>query len=281
MKKIPSLSLSNGLDFPIVPECLKILTRLEERLCSPRIPFMQIRNLGIDHQKGLKGQIVNVPISVDTTVTELPRAVSDSHIILLKIKRKMSYQHDYMSEIVNVSRVLNALKFLINTPLYKELNLKIANEWKQFENCERNMVKRITLNDNDEIDEHFIDHESNAVDYINSESDLLLEDLTAGCTETLLTNSQISSITMAPGEGQIPLSLLFDENAEELAFPTIHCGQKRIFKVKLTFKQKTKSALKHFNRNCCRVDKLFFLYKKNELISLSNNISICLRKKKI
>lgn len=155
-------------------------------------------------------------------------------------------------------------------PLYRELNLKIAEEWKQFENCEHNIVKR-TLNDSKEIDEYFFDDESN-VEIRNSESNLLLEDLTVGYTETLLTNSQISSITMAPGEGQIPLSLLFDENAEELAFPTIHCGQKRKFKVKLTFKQKTKSALRHFNRNCCRVGKLFFLYGKNEFISFSNKI---------
>ena len=34
-------------------------------------------------------------------------------------------------------------------------------------------------------------------------------------------------LTFAPGEGQVPLSVFQDENAEYLAFPTIYCGQKR------------------------------------------------------
>ncbi|CAF4102833.1 unnamed protein product, partial [Rotaria sordida] len=52
--KIPNLSLSNGLAFYEVPNCLKILTELEERLISPRIPFMVIRSLGSCKQFGLK-----------------------------------------------------------------------------------------------------------------------------------------------------------------------------------------------------------------------------------
>ena len=34
-------------------------------------------------------------------------------------------------------------------------------------------------------------------------------------------------LTFAPGEGQVPLSVFQDDNAEYLAFPTIYCGQKR------------------------------------------------------
>ena len=34
-------------------------------------------------------------------------------------------------------------------------------------------------------------------------------------------------ITFAPGEGQVPLSVFKDENAEYLSFPTIFCGEKR------------------------------------------------------
>lgn len=143
MKKIPTLSLANGLDFPIVPDCLKNLSQLEERLCSPRLPFMQIRTLGVDRQKGLKGQIVNVPISVDTTMALLPRSVSESHTVLLKIKRKMSYKHDYLREIVNVSKVMEAMKFLIQTPLYKELNIKLTEECKNYDGCGQSILNCI------------------------------------------------------------------------------------------------------------------------------------------
>ena len=34
-------------------------------------------------------------------------------------------------------------------------------------------------------------------------------------------------LIFAPGEGQVPVSVFKDENAEYLAFPTIFCGQKR------------------------------------------------------
>ena len=33
--------------------------------------------------------------------------------------------------------------------------------------------------------------------------------------------------TFAPGDGQVPVSVFKDDNAEYLAFPTIFCGQKR------------------------------------------------------
>ncbi|CAF4080432.1 unnamed protein product, partial [Adineta steineri] len=77
--KIPNLALSNGLAFYEIPDCLKILTELEERLISPRIPFMVIRTLGFSKQFGLKGNLVNVPMNVDTNVSILPRSFSDTY----------------------------------------------------------------------------------------------------------------------------------------------------------------------------------------------------------
>ena len=51
-KKVPRLALSNGLQFNNIDQCLLELNELEERLCSPRIPFLKIRPLGWDKQKG-------------------------------------------------------------------------------------------------------------------------------------------------------------------------------------------------------------------------------------
>ena len=70
---IPKLSLSNGLEFPPIPPELEGLSELEGRLISPRIPFMQIRELGVDKQNGIKGNVVNFPINIDNTVKLLPR----------------------------------------------------------------------------------------------------------------------------------------------------------------------------------------------------------------
>lgn len=100
-----------------------------------------------------------------------------------------------------------------------------------------------------------------------------------GCEETLLNSQNFESVTLAPGENRIPISLLFDKHVEELSFPTIFCGEIRQLKIKLSYGQIAKSALRNYRRKCARVDHLFFMYKKLELLRLSERISICLRKK--
>ena len=71
--KIRKLALFNGLKLPEVPSDLNNLLPLEERFISPRLPFMQIRELGIDTQYELKGDCINVPINVDNNILVLPR----------------------------------------------------------------------------------------------------------------------------------------------------------------------------------------------------------------
>jgi len=62
--KMPNICLSEGFDFPAVPDCLKNLASLEERLISLRIPFMRIISLGYERQCAVRGAVVNVPVSV-------------------------------------------------------------------------------------------------------------------------------------------------------------------------------------------------------------------------
>lgn len=53
-KNKPQLPRGNGSSFPAIPPELIGLTQLEERLISPGIPFMQIRELLRSGQLGLK-----------------------------------------------------------------------------------------------------------------------------------------------------------------------------------------------------------------------------------
>ena len=66
--KVPPCSIGNKLKFPDIPIELQELTQLEQLLISPRIPFMQIRELPRGGQMGLKGNVVNVPADVNKTV---------------------------------------------------------------------------------------------------------------------------------------------------------------------------------------------------------------------
>jgi hypothetical protein len=80
-ERVPRLCVSNGLRFPNIPDHLLHLTPLEERLVSPRIPFMNIRPLGVDKQFGVTGSVVNVPVALDTMVSVLPRTHDQTHTI--------------------------------------------------------------------------------------------------------------------------------------------------------------------------------------------------------
>lgn len=116
--KVPTICLNNGLHFPDIPECLKDLTVLEERLCAPRIPFMRIFSLGYERQSWLKSRVVNVSISVHTTVSTLPRTYDESHTVQLNLKRTMSYPHNYVCETIRPARVLKAVEYLVTTDLF-------------------------------------------------------------------------------------------------------------------------------------------------------------------
>ena len=76
-------------------------------------------------------------------------------------------------------------------------------------------------------------------DYINlipqsdiSDEEILIEDSLTAQQNTLLWNDN-KYLRIAPGEKNVPHSLLFDEHAEELSFPTIYFAQFREFKEEL------------------------------------------------
>ena len=88
----PRLCLANGLRLPKVDDRILALNDTEERLCSPRIAFLRIIPLKWDRQKGLRGNVVNVPVDVNETVQMLPRDFSASKTIQVNLKRRIQYK---------------------------------------------------------------------------------------------------------------------------------------------------------------------------------------------
>lgn len=128
-KKIPSCSVKNGFFFPEKPPHLDI-SEMEERLISPRIPFMQIMEKPRGGQKSLRGNVVNVPIDVSKTVRCLPRMFAESETIQVKLKRKLSFKHHVLHETVRPNKCLNALKWLIdNSQLFRNEGITINEDW--------------------------------------------------------------------------------------------------------------------------------------------------------
>ena len=127
--KIPSCSAFNGMKFPNRPVELD-LTTLEERLVSPRIPFMQLVAKPRGGQSSLRGNVVNVPSDVNSTVRILPRTLHESETVQVKLKRKVSYKHSVMHENVRPEKCIAALKWLLqHSQLYRNEGILIRDNW--------------------------------------------------------------------------------------------------------------------------------------------------------
>jgi len=75
-------------------------------------------------------------------------------------------------------------------------------------------------------------------------------------------------LKLAPGQHNIPQSLLFDEHAEELSFPSIYMGHFRKFRdtVKVTSFMMASSELRHKDRR--GVDPYHLLYMAVKIMRL-------------
>lgn len=270
--KVPKLNFSNGFTFPEIPEILipqskkhpSGLTKLEERLVAARIPFMCIVRLGVDKQCGLRGNVVNVVNPINETARILPRRLDETEVIPLMLMRKMEYKNPYLFETIRPKKVYDAARFLASTELYKEENIVLSEEWLEDmpQNQPEKSLEAIAMGDNE------------------------AEEVNPGGQQTLLMDFDAiennEAIKFAPGEGQKPISLLLDRNAEALSFPSIFCGVKRKIATnnRITMKDIAKSDARNKDRRCAIPSYLLYSYKYEQTHQLANQVQLCLRKKK-
>lgn len=231
--KIPKLSTKSKMRFPSKPNEL-VLHELEERLLSLRIPFMQIRELPRGGQLSIRGNVVNVPVDIQPTIKALPRQFDESVTVPVRLKKKLSFKTCDFTQNVRPQAVVSGLHWLMqNSELYKDSGVQIDDEW----------LNTIIQTESNVVQEYFdiyktckknqatVDNEHQSTDDLSDHfSEVDETDITVGNADTLVDRVETNDIqvyTFAPGEGQHPLSLYEDMNAEYLAFPTIYCGQKR------------------------------------------------------
>ncbi|XP_069115380.1 DNA ligase 1-like [Argopecten irradians] len=117
-------------------------------------------------------------------------------------------------------------------------------------------------------------------------SEIADEDRVIGNADTLIDPvcPQNDSIyTFAPGEGQRPLSLYSDKDAEELSFPSIFCGKRRIpntqREIKVNYSDVVKWELRNIDRRAANsVPNLFFKMKKIQMKQISDKVYLALRR---
>ncbi|CEP08567.1 hypothetical protein [Parasitella parasitica] len=286
-KTLPTLCLEHGLRFPDpVPE-LMALTKLEERLVAPRHVFQSIWTLqGAHGQYRSKGGVVNVPVSVDTTVQSISRRLDDTNIIPVVLTRRMRYNGGYIKGNISTQKVWNAAHYLQSSPLYREHNISISTEWLEH-------VRQTQSEDedvNDESDESMPNERApqraegedapneNQIEEEDQQPGLDEDELNAGSTETSIASDE--ALRMAPGEGRAPISILVDRASDFLAFPKIFMGQRLRIPDTITYTSLCKSLARSFDRRAVsRVDYLLFMDRKIQLIRLVSNVQTILRKR--
>ncbi|GIX98470.1 ATP-dependent DNA helicase [Caerostris darwini] len=277
-RNVPNLAANYGFRYPEQPSCLSELNDLEERLVAFRIPFMQIRELGRDRQYGIKGSVTNVPNDLHKSVDCLPHNVSDSATIYVKLKKRLSFKSHFMYQCVNPNRVYNAALYLMNKPLYQSQNVNIDLEWLETFRTESfpegsNAFADLNPISSEESDESDIDDDNYDDPFVNPAP-----------AETVINklNTNIDAgLALAPGEDQMPLSVLFDDLAEELSYPRIYCGDMRRFTRKKppTYSEIVKSELRRYDRRGATPQKILYSHQNNLHKLLLSSKQICLRNK--
>ena len=109
-----------------------------------------------------------------------------------------------------------------------------------------------------------------------------------GNIDTLVDDADIDNkydkvFTFAPGEGQHPLSLYQDKDAEYLSFPTIFCGQTRPSRderlVPVHYSDIVKWELLSVDRRAAQsVTNIFFKHKKLQMKQISDKVNLAVRR---
>ena len=110
--KVPGQAVANGLIIEKIPKELDCLNTLELVLISKRLLFLKNVIMPQGKTLNIHGSIVNVPVNVSETCNHLPQKENCEEVILVKLKRKLSFQGHIYFQPVRPQRVRPAFEFL-------------------------------------------------------------------------------------------------------------------------------------------------------------------------
>lgn len=105
-----------------------------------------------------------------------------------------------------------------------------------------------------------------------------------GVDETMIYDERGSIIgtRIAPAEGNIPIPIHTNNDAEIMSFPTIYAGQRRKIPdgVKISYTDIAKSELRRYDRRACHLPKLFYSFKRSYNEKVYSSYRIAFRKRR-
>ncbi len=158
--------------------------------------------------------------NVDPIQSILPCLPHDGTIIGVFLKGHLEDISPYMSTNVHPNMVMVALWNLIETPLYKDLNVTIHHQWVSLFVLHMNSKSQILTYNNISFDNFDFDNEKI---YCTPTNSMIHDFLNA--PKIMDYENTIYSIT--PSQNFHPLFLFKDQHSKELKFSTIFYGQCR------------------------------------------------------
>ena len=259
---------------------------------------MQVRELPSGGQLSIHGNIVNVPADVNSTVSVLPRPISESHTIPIRLKRCLGYKHHYQFQNIRPTKIVD----LHNSEILKNegiqvmddyisnmVNNKDEDEWSEFvyddiketsQNLSNNLNTQIVENDETETRDDTIENDTDH-EWCETTEQL------SGVMDTLLQEPDITQdgdriLSFVPG-GNRPLGIFIDKDSEYLSFPSIYCckcqadNSERL--VPVHYSTMCKLELRSKDSRVARsVPNIFYKLKKLQIGQIQGSASLSLRK---
>jgi hypothetical protein len=203
----------------------------------------------------------------------------------------IAHKSDYLYDKIDRTKLLNALIWLVEQPLYINEEIRICDEWlksgtnsdisfiveEEDQNtfCDNEFQNQSCLPENSEPIVDSLEYDSDSSEEnIESDSD---EDEPSNhiSDETLLTQE---GIMLAPGEGNTPVSI-FSDNCEELCFPTIYAGHSfnENNPKNLSATELDKYKIRYFDRRFCKIPILLFLLRHKQISNLKQHLKTVLK----
>lgn len=280
--KVPPVCHLHYDPFSNLPEELQGLSAVENDLIALRLPFMKIRALDPSVKGGpsklgqlcLRGMVINVPTDLARIQLKLPRQFSTDETVVVNLKRRLQYTKFYERENVRPYKVLRALQYLTtHDTLWREAGVQLCRD---FAASLGSKMKVIETGPTETMeDDHFHDQNDDLSDDEDSSADESADAHALG-DETLVDDAVADPdvrdeiINVAPGEGQHPLCLYLDKNAEEMANPDIFGGVARPGN-HYSYKQLCRVELRHYRRwAASRPCNIFFKFRKMQVLVMKH-----------
>ena len=238
-------------------EYLKNLSELENCMTAKDIPYMKIYTLPKSRYSGFKDHIVNVPIEEEDirhTIQSLPRTPTEAGIIPVQLKRKIEYKNSHIKAFVSVPKIIQAVKdykalghscyedFLIDDIYDYEARCEVtdpeltSNLFPRFDDTSDEEEREVdSLMEPLEADINEENRENDIEDELEKEiQDFQSNDVIGkyqfdynrvtcfGNDVPEISAADINEIvSIAPGEGKVPKSILSDPEWDKKAFPSL------------------------------------------------------------